>query len=58
MYDLEDHSNICFGHRFDREWYDRVIRACALTEDLAILPGGDQAEVGEKGLTLVSCHIS
>ncbi|KAM0749801.1 hypothetical protein T439DRAFT_39861 [Meredithblackwellia eburnea MCA 4105] len=45
-------SNITFGHRFDEEFYNIVIAACALKEDLAILPNGDATEVGEKGISL------
>jgi ATP-binding cassette subfamily C (CFTR/MRP) protein 1 len=45
-------SNILFGHRYDPEYYDRTIKACALIEDLAILPDGDNTEVGEKGIAL------
>ncbi|SCV73559.1 BQ2448_7485 [Microbotryum intermedium] len=45
-------SNIVFGHKFDQEFYDVVIAACALKEDLAILPQGDETEVGEKGISL------
>jgi ATP-binding cassette subfamily C (CFTR/MRP) protein 1 len=45
-------NNILFGHRYDPEYYDRTIQACALIEDLAILPDGDNTEVGEKGIAL------
>ncbi|KAF2435180.1 putative ABC metal ion transporter [Tothia fuscella] len=45
-------NNVLFGHRFDPEFYDRTIKACALVEDLAILPDGDATEVGEKGIAL------
>ncbi|KAK4056218.1 hypothetical protein OIO90_002659 [Microbotryomycetes sp. JL221] len=45
-------SNIVFGHEFDQEFYNIVIEACALKEDLAILPQGDETEVGEKGISL------
>ncbi|KAF5096830.1 hypothetical protein D0Z00_002631 [Geotrichum galactomycetum] len=45
-------DNISFGSEFKREWYERVIRACSLTRDFEILPGGDQTEVGERGITL------
>lgn len=45
-------SNIVFGHAFDEEFYNIVIEACALKEDLAILPEGDATEVGEKGISL------
>ncbi|KAJ2781309.1 hypothetical protein GGI15_003253 [Coemansia interrupta] len=45
-------DNILFGHRFDQEFYDRVIDACALGPDLEMLPGGDLTEIGEKGINL------
>ncbi|XP_077085064.1 ATP-binding cassette sub-family C member 12 isoform X2 [Siphateles boraxobius] len=32
--------------------YDSVIRACCLKPDLAILPYGDQTEIGERGINL------
>ena len=45
-------ENIVFGHRWDPTFYDRTIKACALTEDFAVLPDGDQTEVGERGISL------
>ncbi|EGW30047.1 uncharacterized protein SPAPADRAFT_144773 [Spathaspora passalidarum NRRL Y-27907] len=45
-------DNILFGHKYDPEFYDLVIKACALTVDLSILPKGDKTEVGEKGISL------
>lgn len=45
-------DNILFGHKYDKEFYDKTIRACALTIDLAILMDGDQTLVGEKGISL------
>ena len=45
-------ENIVFGHRWDPAFYDRTIKACALTEDFAILPDGDYTEVGERGISL------
>lgn len=45
-------DNITFGAKFDQEFYDIVIEACALKSDLSILPKGDMSEVGEKGLAL------
>lgn len=45
-------SNITFGQPFDRDRYEQVIEACALKQDLDILPGGDDTEVGEKGINL------
>ena len=45
-------DNILFGRTFDKQRYDQVVAACALTQDLAMLPGGDQTEIGEKGINL------
>ena len=47
---LED--NILFGKEASAETYEMVIDACALRSDIAILPGGDQTEIGEKGINL------
>lgn len=45
-------DNIIFGHRFDPVFYDRVLDACALRADLAVLSQGHMTEVGEKGVSL------
>jgi ATP-binding cassette subfamily C (CFTR/MRP) protein 1 len=45
-------DNIVFGHRWDPHFYDRVLEACALKSDIAILNGGDQTEIGERGINL------
>jgi ATP-binding cassette subfamily C (CFTR/MRP) protein 1 len=45
-------ENITFGHRFDPAFYDKTVKACALTEDFAQLPDGDETEVGERGISL------
>nr|XP_006202029.1 multidrug resistance-associated protein 7 isoform X1 [Vicugna pacos] len=45
-------DNILFGKTFDARLYEEVLGACALNDDLSILPAGDQTEVGEKGVTL------
>lgn len=37
---------------FDPEFYEIVLEACALKEDLLMLPDGDETEVGEKGISL------
>ena len=36
----------------DEQWYKDVIHACALAEDFAMFPEGDQSVPGSKGLTL------
>lgn len=36
----------------DEQWYEQVISACALEEDLGLLPYGDQSLIGSRGLTL------
>nr|QFR37211.1 ABC transporter [Cyberlindnera americana] len=45
-------ENILFGHKYDAEFYDKTVKACALTVDFAILKDGDQTLVGEKGISL------
>ncbi|KAM8947275.1 ATP-binding cassette sub-family C member 10 [Pelodytes ibericus] len=45
-------ENILFGKEFNGRLYQDVLEACALTDDLSILPSGDQTEVGENGVTL------
>jgi ATP-binding cassette subfamily C (CFTR/MRP) protein 1 len=45
-------ENILFGHRYDPQFYDKTVKACALTEDFAQLPDGDETEVGERGISL------
>ncbi|KAK5781076.1 ATP-binding cassette glutathione S-conjugate transporter YCF1 PWA37_001997 [Arxiozyma heterogenica] len=45
-------ENILFGHKYDPEFYEKTIKACALTIDLAVLVDGDNTLVGEKGISL------
>ncbi|KAI0725334.1 metal resistance protein YCF1 [Fomitopsis betulina] len=45
-------DNILFSHVHDPEFYDLVLDACALRQDLSLLVDGDLTEVGEKGITL------
>ncbi|CAF4181538.1 unnamed protein product, partial [Adineta steineri] len=45
-------ENILFGQDFDENLYNRIIEACALKQDLDMLPAGDQTEIGEKGINL------
>ncbi|KAJ7254410.1 hypothetical protein B0H12DRAFT_1115460 [Mycena haematopus] len=45
-------DNITFGFPLDEERYQNVLEACALLPDLAILPDGDQTEIGVRGVSL------
>lgn len=45
-------ENIVFGRRWDAAFYEKTIKACALIEDFAQLPDGDETEVGERGISL------
>ncbi|XP_062546109.1 multidrug resistance-associated protein 1 isoform X12 [Armigeres subalbatus] len=45
-------DNIIFGKALDTKLYNKVIAACALKPDIEMLPGGDQTEIGEKGINL------
>lgn len=40
------------GGEVNEELYNKCLDACALRPDLAELSGGDQAEIGEKGVNL------
>ncbi|KAE9365698.1 ABC multidrug transporter [Stipitochalara longipes BDJ] len=44
--------NILFGSSFDKERYEKVLRACALLPDLAALPKGDETQIGLRGVKL------
>ncbi|XP_073979857.1 multidrug-Resistance like Protein 1 isoform X7 [Rhodnius prolixus] len=45
-------DNILFGKPLDNKQYQKVVESCALKPDLDMLPGGDQTEIGEKGINL------
>ncbi len=45
-------ANILFGSPYDETRYKKVIYQCGLERDISLFEAGDQAEVGEKGLTL------
>ncbi|MGI4815732.1 MAG: ABC transporter transmembrane domain-containing protein, partial [Janthinobacterium lividum] len=36
----------------DPQWYQTVVHACGLEEDIALLPEGDQSIIGSRGLSL------
>jgi len=43
---------VLFGRPFDQRRYDEIVTACALRDDLAVLPAGDMTEIGERGINL------
>ncbi|TPX60041.1 hypothetical protein PhCBS80983_g02066 [Powellomyces hirtus] len=45
-------DNITFGRDFDRTKYLRVLRDCALEQDLQVLSNADRTEIGERGINL------
>ncbi|XP_054167707.1 ATP-binding cassette sub-family C member 2-like [Oppia nitens] len=45
-------DNILFGKPYDPIKYSEVVSACALQPDLRQLSGGDETEIGEKGINL------
>jgi hypothetical protein len=46
-----------FGKSKDHAQYQRIIEACALKPDLAMLPAGDQTEIGEKVVIIAQWNI-
>ena len=45
-------DNILFGEKYEKKFYNLVLDACALRPDLEILAGGDETEIGEKGINV------
>jgi ABC-type multidrug transport system fused ATPase/permease subunit len=45
-------DNILFGNGYDEAKYRHVLFACGLEPDIAMLPGGDMTEIGERGINL------
>ncbi|KAK4232106.1 ABC transporter type 1, transmembrane domain-containing protein [Podospora fimiseda] len=45
-------ENIIFGYRYDSSFYEKTVKACALLDDFAQLPDGDETVVGERGISL------
>lgn len=38
--------------KYDERWYNTILEACALDEDLRQMPLGDQTQIGSKGIAL------
>ncbi len=45
-------TNITMGLPYDDAWYNQILRATALDEDVAQLPQGDLTIIGERGVNL------
>ncbi|XP_020936935.1 multidrug resistance-associated protein 4-like isoform X3 [Sus scrofa] len=45
-------SNILFGKKYEKDRYEKVLKACALEEDLQLLVGRDLTVVGDRGTPL------
>ncbi|XP_069858835.1 ATP-binding cassette sub-family C member 4 [Dipodomys merriami] len=45
-------SNILFGKKYEKERYEKVLKACALKKDLQLLEDGDLTVIGDRGATL------
>ncbi|KAF9922468.1 Multidrug resistance-associated protein 1 [Linnemannia zychae] len=45
-------NNILFGQPYNEERYRQILFSSGLEPDLAILPAGDQTEIGERGINL------
>ena len=45
-------DNILLGSQLDEAQYQQILQACALVDDLKMLPDGDLTQVGDRGITL------
>ncbi|XP_070538074.1 ATP-binding cassette sub-family C member 5-like [Ptychodera flava] len=45
-------NNILFDTPYDKKRYQTALEACCLKPDLAILPNGEETEIGERGLNV------
>ena len=45
-------DNILFYNELDEERYRKVLEVCELNKDIRLFEGGDQIEIGEKGVNL------
>ena len=45
-------NNILFFNKMDEDKYNKIISICQLEPDLKIIKGGNNAEIGEKGINL------
>lgn len=45
-------ENILFGEPFNAKRYFHTLHCCCLNDDIDLLPGGDETEIGERGINL------
>ncbi|XP_060582248.1 ATP-binding cassette sub-family C member 4-like isoform X3 [Ruditapes philippinarum] len=45
-------QNIIFGNKYEKLKYDRILKACALTKDIDVMPHGDMTLIGDRGVSL------
>ena len=45
-------NNITFGKKFEEEKFQETIKICQMLPDLAILPGREKTEIGERGINM------
>jgi len=45
-------ENVLFGAPYEESWYQQVLEASALNQDLELLADGDATEIGERGVNL------
>ena len=45
-------NNILFGKEYDEKKYNEIIKVCSLEDDLKVLAGGDQCEIGDRGINV------
>ena len=51
-------ENILFGSKFELDWFDKVVSACCLDEDMKAFVERDLTVVGERGVTLSGGQIA
>ena len=45
-------QNIIFGKKIQKQKFEKIIKICELEDDLKMLPGGIDTEIGERGINL------
>ena len=45
-------NNILFGKEYDEKKYKEILRVCCLEDDLKVLEGGDECEIGDRGINV------